>query len=286
MIALIDALDEASFGGKAASLARCLRQGLPVPGGVALSVDVVRQTQRGDPRVVSQLHELFERDFAGRTVAVRSSAVGEDSASASFAGQHLTVLGVASGAGLLRAVVEVWASGHSESARAYRSRMGIDAPAQVAAVIQPMLDPVCAGVLFCRDPLDGSDRRVVEASWGLGESVVAGLVAPDCFVMAPDGTLLERRAGLKDIALVLGPDGGTREVEVPEDRHTSLCIDEAGLRMLSELAKRCEAVFGGPQDIEFAFVADARGAPELFLLQSRPITGRVTDPGLGAKSVL
>lgn len=272
MIPLVDARDEACLGGKAVSLGHALRHGLPVPDGFALSVDVVRRTQGGEPHVVSQLHGLFERHFGGGTVAVRSSAVGEDSARASFAGQHLTRLGVATGAALVRAVADVGASGHSDSALAYRRRMGIDAPAEVAVVIQPMVAPHCAGVLFCRDPMDGSDRRVVEASWGLGEAVVAGVVAPDRFVMAPDGAVLERRAGLKDIAMVVGPDGGTVEIEVPEERHATPCIDDAGLRALSALADRCEAVFGGPQDIEFAFAADRGAGRRLVLLQSRPIT--------------
>lgn len=268
-VSLAEAREEARFGGKAVSLGHMLRRGLPVPDGFALSVELVRAVHGGDAEASESLRELHDGSLAGRRFAVRSSAVGEDSAGASFAGQHLTLLGLDSASGLVDATRQVWASGCADSALEYRRRMGIGGEPQVAAVVQHMVDSVCAGVLFCRDPLDGADRRVIEASWGLGEVVVAGLVAPDRFVLSPSGELISSQAGFKDIAIEMAPDGETREVDVPQHMHSELCVTRDQLVELSELARACENVFGSPQDIEWAY-ADGK----LVLLQSRPITTR------------
>ena len=130
-------------------------------------------------------------------LAVRSSAVGEDSEEASFAGQHLTCLNVRSAADGVAAVAAIWRSAHSDSALAYRRRLGLTDSPRIAVVVQQLVDADCAGVLFTRNPLDGADELVVEAAWGLGEAVVAGLVTPDRFRVARDGTVLERVAGTR-----------------------------------------------------------------------------------------
>ncbi len=264
---LIDARNESELGGKAVALGEALRRHLPVPDGTALSVRQVHAIAQGQPDALQSLRDHHAAHYQGKRIAVRSSAVGEDSAGASFAGQHLTRLGVADADGLVRAVAEVWQSGSSDSALAYRRRMGVQQEPAVAVVLQLMVEPRCAGVLFCRDPLDGSDRRVVEAAWGLGEAVVTGIVTPDRFVMERDGRVTQAVAGLKDVAYVQGPDGDTHEIDVPPRDHAKLCLSPKQLSALNDLAGRCEAAFGSPQDIEWAF---ANG--ELYLLQSRPIT--------------
>jgi pyruvate, water dikinase len=262
-VPLHDAHEESRFGGKAAQLAVALRAGLPVPPGFAFSWDT-HEALCGDdaePHLAPVLEPL------GHLVAVRSSAVGEDSEGASFAGQHATVLGVRRVDGLLMAVREVHASARGEAVRQYRVKLGLDPEPRMGVVVQRLVPADVAGVLFTRDPTSGEDVRVVEASWGLGEAVVQGLVTPDRYVMGRSGRVLVRDVGEKDRMIRWSEVDGTEEVDVPDDRVAVPCLDEAALALLDSLAQRCEAVFGGAQDIEFAF---HRG--ELYLLQRRAIT--------------
>ena len=145
---------------------------------------------------------------------MRSSAVDEDGADASFAGQHLTLLNVPSADDLTRALREIWWSANSDSAITYRQRVGLFTRPSVGVVVQPLLDPETAGVMFTQNPITGADERMIEASWGLGEAVVAGLVIPDSFRVDRGGTVLERSPGLKRIAIRGCRDGGTVEEDV------------------------------------------------------------------------
>ena len=208
---LAAATDAGAFGGKAAQLAAALGAGLPVPNGFALSAAAVRAVVDGDRRALTWLDAL---DDAGPW-AVRSSAIGEDSAEASFAGTHLTLLGVVGLESLLRAINQVHDSAHDESAAVYRRQHGLDPTPRMAVVLQPMVASEVAGVLFTKNPVTGADERVIEASWGLGETVVSGLVSPDQYRLAPDdGRLLDRWAGEKDVALRLQLDGTVAETQV------------------------------------------------------------------------
>lgn len=256
--------DEVRYGGKAAALGEALRAGLPVPPGWALDVDQVTALSRGEGG--GQLLEAL-LEHAGPRVAVRSSAVGEDSAGASFAGQHDTVLNVTTARGLARAVRQVRDSGRTEAALAYRARLGLPGEPRVAALVQRMVEPRCAGVMFTRDPISGEDVRVIEAAWGLGEVVVAGLVTPDRFTVARGGQVLERVPGEKDLCLHLADDG-TRERPVAEAMARALCLTDPELRRLDALASTLEATFEGAHDAEWAIDEQ----DQLYLLQRRPIT--------------
>lgn len=258
--------DESRFGGKAAQLGAAIRAGFPVPLGHALPVELVDAIATGDANARGICARSLERTADVR-VAVRSSAVGEDSADASFAGQHLTRLNVRGLDALFDAVADVWRSGRTDAALAYRARLGIAAPPRLAVVVQEMVDAECAGVMFTRNPIDGSDERVIEAAWGLGEAVVAGLVEPDRWRMARGGEVLEEVVGEKDVAIRVGAAGDTEEVAVPDRLRRVACLDARRLRMLDELAARCESHFDGAHDIEWAFAGE-----RLFLLQRRPIT--------------
>jgi pyruvate, water dikinase len=262
---LVDALDEAQFGGKAASLARSLRAGLPVPPGFALGTALVDAVHDGHSDAVTNLRAAFT-GLAG-PCAVRSSAIGEDSEEASFAGQHVTVLNVRQESHVVGAVCQVRESAHTESARAYRRKLGMDDAPRVGVVVQRMIEPDCAGVMFTKNPLDGSDQRVIEASWGLGEAVVAGLVVPDNYALDARGGVLRRTAGEKDIALRAAVEGGTVEEPVAEELVTALCLSDQMLTQLHDLAERCEAFFGKGLDLEWAFAGSM-----LYLLQCRAIT--------------
>jgi len=264
-VPLREAGEEGRFGGKAASLSHALAAGLPVPPGIALSVDAVDSVVRGDEEPVRALEASL--DDLGGCVAVRSSAIGEDDRDTSFAGQHATLLNVRTPAGVVAAVREVYQSAHSASALAYRERMGISLEPRMGVVVQRLVDAESAGVLFTRNPASGEDERLIEAAWGLGEAVVSGIIIPDSYRISRDGTVTERIAGHKDVALQLDPGGGVEEIEVEAERVDALCLSDDQLGMLHRMTSDCEAVYGDRLDIEWAF-ADGR----FYLLQCRAIT--------------
>jgi pyruvate, water dikinase len=265
ILSLADATDPAAFGGKAAQIGQAIRAGLPVPAGFALSPEHVGAVADGAAPALAALRSAC---VAGVPYAVRSSAIGEDSAGASFAGAHLTVLGVCGFAAVVEAVRAVHASGVTAGAHAYRARLGLEHASGMAVVVQELVDADVAGVLFTRNPVSGARERVIEASWGLGEAVVAGLVVPDRYRLDVRGRVLERVTGEKDVAVRAGP-GGAREIAVDDAEAHAPCLDDAQLAELHALAEACDAVYGtGDHDIEFAFHAGA-----VFLLQRRPITG-------------
>lgn len=263
LTALAEAADEQAFGGKGAQLAAALRAGLPVPDGFALAWAVVDAAATGEADLGPALSGLAPGPWA-----VRSSAVGEDSAAASFAGAHLSVLGVVGAAALADAVRRVHDSARDATALSYREQHGLGAGCRMAVVVQQMVAADAAGVLFTRHPVTGARERVIEASWGLGEMVVSGQVTPDNYRLSCAGDLLQCTPGEKDVALRLRPDGRVEEQEVAAGLVAARCLDDVQLRALHDLAAACDVAFGSPDhDIEFAF-ADRR----LHLLQRRPIT--------------
>lgn len=264
VVALRDATDPSTYGGKAVQLGAALRAGLPVPDGFALSCDSVEAVVSGDTTGLAPLEGSCTPD---RPHAVRSSAVGEDSLAASFAGTHLTVLGACGPQAVAEAVRAVQASGLDAGARAYRARLGLDGATLMGVVVQELVDAEAAGVLFTRNPVTGASELVIEASWGLGEAVVAGLVTPDHYVLDHSGRLRARVLGEKDLALRWSGHG-TSEVPVPDHLVAEPCLGSTELAGLCDLAAACDAVFGSTEhDIEFAISAGA-----VFLLQRRPIT--------------
>jgi len=164
-------------------------------------------------------------------------------------------------------VAEVRASAHTPAALSYREKLGIAGPPRIGIALQRMVPSDCAGVLFTRHPVTGAAERMIEAAWGLGETIVAGLVVPDTFRLAPDGSVLERAPGEKDVMIVPDPAGGTCEREVEPERVEAPCLDDVQLAALHGLATTCERLYGDGLDIEWAFAAGT-----LYLLQCRAIT--------------
>jgi pyruvate,water dikinase len=265
IVPLAEAHDESVFGSKAVGLGEAARSGLPLPPGVALSGPVVEAVAAGDAQALGNVAKIVAP--LGSPLAVRSSAVDEDGAEASFAGQHVTLLNVPGAAAVADALREIWWSANSDSAITYRQRVGLFRRPSVGVVVQSLLDPECAGVMFTQNPIDGADERVIEASWGLGEAVVAGMVIPDHFRVARSGEVVERTAGLKKVAISTLPEGGTFEEKLSPELAEQLCLDDSQLEELHRLAGRCEEVYGPARDIEWAF---AQG--KLYLLQCRAIT--------------
>jgi pyruvate,water dikinase len=261
----LDAVTDArTYGGKAAALGTAVRAGLPVPRGVALPGPLVEELD-SNPAARDVVRGVAEE--LGPPLAARSSAADEDGTRASFAGQHLTVLNLETAAQAVDAATRVAASARSVSAMAYRRLRGADEEPCCGVVLQRLVPASAAGVLFSRNPVTGDDELVVEASWALGEAVVDGLVTPDLYRLDRSGALLERVVGAKDRAVVPRPRGGTDTVAVPPERVHRPCLEAGHLLALAALARRCDEVFGGPSDLEWAFAGD-----ELALLQRRPIT--------------
>ena len=216
-------------------------------------------------------------------VAVRSSAVGEDSAEASFAGQQETYLWVRGVADLELAVRRCWASYFSPQALAYRARLAAGHPGTVgmSVGVQQMVDADVAGVMFTRTPTT-NDRSIIaiEAGLGLGVSVVAGEITPDqVWVNKVTREIVKRQPGYKQVRYVPNRDtGGTRSEDVPEEEATRLCLDDETAIQLAEYGVRLERHYGAAQDVEWALTRGADGTATLVLLQSRPIT---TGAGAG-----
>jgi pyruvate,water dikinase len=253
------------YGSKAVGLGDAARQGLPVPPGVALSGDLVEAVASEEKRAVEKLAKAIAK--LSPPFAVRSSAVDEDGAAASFAGQHLTLLNIYSASDVPGAVREVWWSANSDAAITYRQRVGQFTRPSVGVIVQSLLNATCAGVMFTENPVSGADERLIEASWGLGEAVVAGLVIPDHFRLDRSGQVLERKIGRKHLAIRSLPNGGTFEEPVVAAQVNQPCLDDAQLGALCQLALQCEKVYGPRRDIEWAFQNG-----KLYLLQCRAVT--------------
>ncbi len=291
-------------GGKGASLGRMRSAGMPVPPGFvvtagamsdALATQGVREKVAamaagfdGGPdgaRLAAEIQALvsasppwqelaaeitaaYDSLGEGSFVAVRSSACAEDSEVASFAGQQETFLNVVGSEAVLARVVDCWASFFSEGALFYRQRKGSLSDLGMAVVVQRQIASDKAGVLFTIDPIrQRKDQMVVEAAFGLGESVVSGMVTPDNYVARRDGRLKKAVIGRQDRMIVRDESGGTLTVELDDDVAITQVLGEAEIARLVAVGNQLQDAFGSPQDIEWAIEGD-----RLYVLQSRPIT--------------
>ncbi len=308
-LAEITPKDGAEVGGKALNLAAVVRAGLPVPAGFcvtttayegfltanrleaairslrSLPADKVREatlqlqqairagqigSQTRD-EILRAYRQLAGSDLnACLPVAVRSSATAEDLPTASFAGQHSTLLNVRDEQQLLSAVLECWASLWSPRAITYRRRQDT---AQrwplVGVVVQLMVDAEAAGVAFSIDPIHGEEKVLIEATWGLGETVVCGDGGLDRY-SADRNTFVEIEPpsiGQKVRKRVLSPKGGVLNVEVPAEMQDARALTHEQVTQVAEATLALEQYFACAQDVEWAF---AQG--QLSILQSRPIT--------------
>jgi phosphoenolpyruvate synthase/pyruvate phosphate dikinase len=307
--------DAAEFGGKSSSLGELIAGEIPVPPGFALSVSAFRLfvSEAGlGPRVESALAALDPGDVsrvsavsralgeemrsaavpeavrsevaaryaelgADVPVAVRSSALGEDSQDATFAGQQETYLWVRGADGVCDAVRDCWVSLFSPEALTYRARLGGGEPPAMGVTVQLMVDAAVSGVMFTCNPVSGDPSMVaINASWGLGLAVVGGEVTPDDYLVSKvTREVVKRTVSSKAVEYVPGPDGrGAVRREVTDERRDAPCLDESQLAALVDVGRRVEKHFGSRQDIEWAL--DHSG--ELFVVQSRPVTATAKRP--------
>src|SRR5256884_3933897 len=303
----IDQTQVAIVGGEGAHLGELSRiQGIRVPAGFCVTTDAFRRIMADAPSIDDQLDRLshlnpdareairtlsaeIRRTIEGIAIpgdlaaaitralvqlgeqaadAVRSSATAEALPGASFAGQHDTYLNVVGPAAILQHVSRCWASLFTERAVTYRLRNGLDhRKVQMAVVVQQMVFPQAAGILFTADPVTGN-RKVasVEAGFGLGEALVSGLVNADVYKVR-DGEVVAKAVATKQLAIHASPAGGTKEEPIEPERQEQPALTDAQVVRLAQLGRQIEEHFGHPQDIEWCLVDD-----DFQIVQSRPIT--------------
>ena len=264
--------DAGLVGGKAANLSRLARMYHRVPDGFSLPVTVMDEAHPLDLRdeITSAISDLMAcHSLPDFLAAVRSSAVDEDGAMASFAGQHETYLNIVGADAIIQAVTRCWESARSERALEYRRQQGLSVESvQLAVLVQQLVASDVSAVVFSANPITGNrDEVVITASWGLGESIVGGTVTPDMFIVRkPDLAIIDRTIADKTRMTVSAP-GGTREVEVPRFlRGQSSLADDQAIEV-ARLAITLESTMEQPVDVECAYAGG-----ELYLLQCRPIT--------------
>jgi phosphoenolpyruvate synthase/pyruvate phosphate dikinase len=303
----IDQTQVAVAGGKGAHLGELSRiEGIRVPAGFCVTTDAFQRIMAEAPSIDDRLERLsrlkpddreairalsaeVRRTLEGIAIpddlaaaitrslarlgeeaayAVRSSATAEDLPTASFAGQQDTYLNVLGPAAILQHVSRCWASLFTERAIAYRLRNGLDhRKVQMAVVVQRMVFPRAAGILFTADPVT-SNRKVasVEASFGLGEGLVSGLVNADVYKVR-DAEVIAKAVASKQLAIHASPAGGTEKQAIEPERQEQPALTDAQVVQLAQLGRRIEAHFGHPQDIEWCLADD-----RFQIVQSRPIT--------------
>jgi pyruvate,water dikinase len=302
----------AAVGGKGASLGRLVKAGFPVPSGFVVTTDAYAECLRAndlevkiesilkgldygdldeleketakirDTIIGSSLPDGLADEIVGAYgklgdevyVAVRSSGTAEDLEGASFAGQYDTYLDVRGSDALLDAVRRCWASMWTARVTAYRQSKGFGhSDIGIAVVVQMMVEPDVAGVMFVGNPMNArTDEIVINASWGLGEAVVSGSITPDEYVVGRDTLKVKRRTlGTKELRVVRNRESGSGTVRepVPDGLRGQYTLSDDQAGELAEMGRRVTAYYEGlPQDIEWA-LADG----SFFLLQSRPVTG-------------
>jgi pyruvate, water dikinase len=283
--------DAAEFGGKSANLGELLSAGLPVPPGFAVGASAYRafveqtglegtidgEAIRSAPLPDALRTELGQRyEELGRPpVAVRSSALGEDSEEASYAGQQETFLWLRGLEQVYAAVRDCWASLYTPQAIAYRAKLAPGAEPAMGVTVQSMVDAEVSGVMFTCNPVSGDPSMVaIDAGWGLGLAVVGGEVMPDDYLVSKvTGEVVRQTVGSKQLEYVPDPTGnGILCVEVAGARREEPCLGEAELGILVELARRVERHFGSHQDVEWAIARGWSLPDAVFMLQARPVT--------------
>jgi pyruvate, water dikinase len=313
-LAGVRSADEERFGGKSTSLGELMAGEIPVPPGFAISTsafhafleaggmqatiaDAIAGVKPDDVSTVqaaadaireavcaTDVPDAVRAEIAAaygelgedEPVAVRSSAVGEDSGEATFAGQQETYLWVRGADDVVDAVRDCWASTFSAPAMSYRARMAADRRPEMGVTVQRMVDAAVSGVMFTCNPVSGDPSIVaINASWGLGLGVVGGEVTPDEYLMSKvTGEVVRRNVSAKHIEYRADPSGrGIVCVPVDDVRQSEPCLDEERLAALVDVARRVQKYFGSHQDVEWA-IGRGRGHEDgLVVLQARPVTG-------------
>jgi phosphoenolpyruvate synthase/pyruvate phosphate dikinase len=303
----IDKTKRGLVGGKGAHLGELARmEGIHVPDGFCISTDAFKRIMGETPSMNELLEQLslltadkrdkigelsgaIRRVIEGITIpediideitrhltrlgeknawAVRSSATAEDLPTASFAGQQDTYLNITGQEAILQHINKCWASLFTERAVIYRLQNGFDhRTVHLSVVVQKMVFPQAAGILFTADPVTGNRKVLsIDASFGLGEAMVSGLVNPDIYKVG-NGTITDKKISTKKLAIYAVQDGGTKEQEIAPEKQTRQALTDEQIVQLGRIGRKIEAHFGHPQDIEWCLADDT-----FYIVQSRPIT--------------
>jgi rifampicin phosphotransferase len=295
-----------AVGGKGANLGELSRiKGIQVPEGFCVTTEAYKKITEHDQELEGLLNDLmrlkvedrgiskisakirkaiegitFPQDIANEisgylatfgdndAFAVRSSATVEDLPTASFAGQQDTYLNIIGHEAILKHISKCWASLFTERAVIYRLQNGFDhRQVHLAVVVQKMVFPQAAGILFTADPVT-SNRKVlsIDAGFGLGEALVSGLVNADNYKVR-NGKVIDKKISTKKLAIYALEDGGTKEQETPPEWQNRQVLTDEQMVQLEHIGRKIEAHFGSPQDIEWCLVENT-----FYIVQSRPIT--------------
>lgn len=315
----IDRTSLPEVGGKGASLGEMTKAGFPVPGGFCVTTAAYREfirsceemdelidllegvrhddlervralgesvrnclrSQQMPEAIKDSILEAWRRTGDFKAYAVRSSATAEDLPTASFAGQQETYLNVRGGERLLEAIRDCWASLFTDRAISYRARSGFGhRTVYISVVVQEMVFPEVSGIMFTADPVTGRRKTAsIDASFGLGEALVAGLVTADHYTVH-SGAIVDKKISKKLIAIYSVPEGGTIKKDIQAEKQEVQALSDDRILELARIGERIEAHYGTEQDIEWCL---ANG--KFYILQSRPITTlypvpRVPEDGL------
>ena len=264
--------DVALVGGKAANLSRLARMYHRVPDGFCLPVTTMDQAHPRDLRdeIVQAISDLMAcHSLPELVVAVRSSAVDEDGTVASFAGQHETFLNIVGVDSIIQAITRFWESARSERALENRRKQGLSVERlQLAVLVQQLVVSDVSTVVFSANPITGSrDEIVINANWGLGESLVGGMVTPDMFIVRKSDLAIIHRVIADKQRMTVSGLQGTREVDVPRFLRKEAALNDEQVVEMAKLALTLEVTMEHPVDVEGAYASG-----ELYLLQCRPIT--------------
>lgn len=270
-------------GGKAVGLGHLVRLGLRVPPGFAVTTAAYREALAGGgrltvgERLAGELAAAYRRlGGDGQVpVAVRSSATAEDTAEASFAGEHDTYLWVRGPDDVLAHLTRCWSSLFTARAIAYRRERGYDHDVVAMSVgVQKMVHPTASGVAFTLNPRDGDRSQVaIEAAWGFGEAIVSGEVTPDSFLVDKVlGEIVQRTISDKAVEYRLGAGDRVERADVAAGRRTAPSLTDDQVKAVARLARQAERHYRRPQDVEWAVDADLPADQAVTLLQARPET--------------
>lgn len=200
--------------------------------------------------------------------AVRSSSTAEDLPQASFAGQQDTYLNIIGKEAILQHISKCWASLFTDRAVIYRMQNGFDhRQVYISVIVQRMVFPLASGILFTADPITSNRKLLsIDASFGLGEALVSGLVSPDCYKVQ-EGEIVDKRIGTKKLAIYGLKEGGTETQPIDPNQQKTQTLTEQQILQVARIGRQIEAYFGCPQDIEWCLVDDT-----FYIVQSRPIT--------------
>lgn len=302
-----DQAQMALVGGKGAHLGALTGiAGINVPAGFCVTTEAYQKITEHNPKLNSLLDELAELQFEERAAiaevsaqirlviesetipeamtqeiaaklsklgdktayAVRSSATAEDLPTASFAGQQDTYLNITGLENILKHISRCWASLFTERAVIYRLQNGFDhRKVQLAVIVQQMVFPTAAGIMFTADPVT-SNRKIVsiDASFGLGEALVSGLVNADYYKVC-NGKITSKLISAKKLAIYASKAGGTQTQKIAQEKQNTQALTDKQILQLERIGREIEAHFGAPQDIEWCFANDV-----FYIVQSRPIT--------------